>query len=177
VTGAGVTTERLRGERPQEDHAALYAQLFGDEAVAATLWPPPLGGARSQHEARELLAEDVEHWARDGFGPWVFFEAATARFAGHAGLRRGTVGGAPGVEVLYAVRHDRWGRGYASEMALAAVDRARALGLREVVGYTLTTNRASQRVLEKAGLRFERTLEHAGLAHWFGRLPLAPAAS
>ncbi len=98
---------------------------------------------------------------------------ARARFAGHAGLRCGTVGGAPSVEVLYAVSPDRWGRGYASEMALAAVDRARALGLPGVVGYTLTTNHASQRVLEKAGLRFERTLEHAGLPHWFGRLSFA----
>jgi RimJ/RimL family protein N-acetyltransferase len=54
------------------------------------------------------------------------------------------------------------------------VDRARHLGLPEVVGFTMTTNIASQRVLEKAGLRFERVLEHAGLPHWFGRLPLLP---
>jgi ribosomal-protein-alanine N-acetyltransferase len=176
VTSAGITTERLRGERPRRDHAALYAQLFGSDAVAATLWPPPHGGARSPQQAHELLGQDVAHWDSEGFGPWLFFEAATGRFAGHAGLRRGTVGGAPSVEVLYAVRHDRWGRGYASEMALAAVDRARAIGLTGVVGYTLTTNHASQRVLEKAGLRFERTLEHAGLPHWFGRLSFARAA-
>jgi len=173
VTGAGITTERLRGERPRRDHAALYAQLFGSDDVAATLWPPPHGGARSPEQAHELLAQDVAHWDSEGFGPWLFFEAAGARFAGHAGLRCGTVGGAPSVEVLYAVSPDRWGRGYASEMAFAAVDRARALGLPGVVGYTLTTNHASQRVLEKAGLRFERTLDHAGLPHWFGRLSFA----
>ena len=46
------------------------------------------------------------------------------------------------------------------------------IGLPEVVGFTLTTNVASQRVLEKAGVVYERVLEHAGLPHWFGRLPL-----
>jgi [ribosomal protein S5]-alanine N-acetyltransferase len=59
------------------------------------------------------------------------------------------VGGRPSVEVSYAVRRD------------------------EVVGFTMTTNIASQRVLEKAGLSFERVLKHAGLPHWFGRLTLA----
>lgn len=51
---------------------------------------------------------------------------------------------------------------------------AERLGLPEIVGFTLTTNYASQRVLAKIGLRHEQTLEHAGLPHWFGRCPLAP---
>jgi ribosomal-protein-alanine N-acetyltransferase len=122
-----------------------------------------------------VLAHDRDHWNAAGFGPWAFFETAGGRFAGRAGLERTTVGGRPSVEVLYAVRRDAWGRGYATEMAHAAVDRARGLGLPEVVGFTLTTNFASQRVLEKTGLRFERELEHAGLPHWFGRLELTPA--
>jgi ribosomal-protein-alanine N-acetyltransferase len=74
--------------------------------------------------------------------------------------------------VLYAVHPDLWGRGYATELARAAVERARELALTELVGFTLTTNLASQRVLQKAGLRFERTIEHARLPHWFGRLAL-----
>ena len=42
----------------------------------------------------------------------------------------------------------------------------------ELVGYTLTTNVSSRRVLEKAGLQFEREVEHVGLPHWYGRLDL-----
>jgi RimJ/RimL family protein N-acetyltransferase len=166
----GVATARLRGERPRPEHGAHYAELFGSDAVAATLWPPPHGGARTPAQARDVLGADIEHWERHGFGPWVVFEAATGRFAGHAGLKCSSVGDPPGVEVLYAIHPDLWGRGYATEMARAAVARARDLELTDVVGLTLTTNVASQRVLEKAGLRFERTLEHALLPHWFGRL-------
>jgi RimJ/RimL family protein N-acetyltransferase len=170
VIAADVATARLRGERPRPEHAAHYAELFGSDAVAATLWPAPHGGARSPEQARELLAADIEHWDAYGFGPWVLFEAATGRFAGHAGLKCSSVGDGAGVEVLYAIHPDLWGSGYATEIARAAVARARDLALTDVVGFTLTTNIASQRVLEKAGLRFERTLEHALLPHWFGRL-------
>jgi ribosomal-protein-alanine N-acetyltransferase len=173
VAPESVRTRRLRGERPQDEHAGLYAGLFGDAEVAATLWPPHLGGPRTPEQASELLAADILHWDGIGFGPWVFFDAGTGQFVGRAGLERTNVGGRQSVEMLYAVRRDAWGRGYATEMAVAAVERARALGLPEVVGFTLTTNIASQRVLEKAGLGFERVLEHAGLPHWFARLTLA----
>jgi len=176
VVTESVSTRRLRGERPQCEYAALYAGLFGDAAVAATLWPPHLGGARTPEQATELLVADMRHWGHVGFGPWVFFEAATGRFVGRAGLERTDVGDRPSVEVLYAVGHDAWGRGYATEMAIAAVECARRLGLPEVVGFTLTTNIASQRVLEKAGLVYERVLEHAGLPHWFARLALGAEA-
>src|SRR4029077_20870118 len=114
---------------------------------------------------------DIEHWREDGFGPWVFFETATGVFVGRGGLRRTTVAGRRCVEVLYAVRSDAWGRGYATEMARVALAHAHHLGLDDVVGLTAITNIASRRVLEKAGMRIERdTVEHAGLSHWLGRL-------
>ncbi len=40
----------------------------------------------------------------------------------------------------------------------------------EVVCFTLTTNRASQRVMEKAGFEYERDIVHAGLPHVFYRI-------
>jgi [ribosomal protein S5]-alanine N-acetyltransferase len=167
-----VATPRLRGEPAGPRHAAHYGALFADPAVAATLWPGALGGPRTAEQAAAFARADGGCWAEHGFGPWAFFEAATSRFAGRGGLEPTEVGGRPSVEVLYAVASPLWGRGYATEMARAAVGRARELGLGEVVGFTLTTNVASQRVLQHAGLTFERELEHAGLPHWFGRLVL-----
>jgi len=168
----GVVTWSLVGERPRRGHAAVYASLFGDERVAATLWPGELGGPRTRPQAAEILLADIEHWEEEGFGPWVFTEVATGDFVGRGGLHRSDVGGEGGVEVLYAVAADAWGRGYATEMARAAVERAGELGLPDIVGYTLMTNAASRRVLEKAGLRREGVLMHAGQPHWFGRLAL-----
>ena len=160
---------RLRPERPWQEHAALYCDLFSDPAVAATLWPGTLGGPRTDSQASEILAADIRHWHEESFGPWMFFERSSGLFVGRGGLRRTTALGSGTVELLYAVRSELWGNGYATEMMRVAMARARSLGLGEVVGFTATTNRASRRVLEHAGMRFSATVQHAGLPHWFGR--------
>jgi ribosomal-protein-alanine N-acetyltransferase len=159
----------LRHERPWLEHLALYRDLFTDPAVAAALWPGPLGGPRADSQTRDLLSADVRHWEEHHFGPWVFFERETGVFVGRGGLRRTTLAGRECVEVLYAVRPDAWGRGYATEIARLAIGEARLLGLAEVLGVAATANTASRRVLEKAGLRIEAVIEHAGLPHWLGR--------
>ena len=162
---------RLRSERPWREHERLYTDLFADPAVAAALWPGALGDPRTAEQAREMLNEDIAHWREERFGPWVFFEASTGLFVGRGGLRRTRLADEECVELLYALRPDVWGRGYATEIACVSVAHARELGLRDVVGFTATANVASRRVLEKAGMRFERsTFEHADLPHLLGRL-------
>jgi ribosomal-protein-alanine N-acetyltransferase len=162
---------RLRPERPWREHERLYVDLFADPAVAATLWPGPLGGPRTPEQAAEMLSADIRHWREERFGPWVFFEASMGVFVGRGGLRRTTLAGNDCVEVLYALRSDVWDRGYATEIACVTVAHARRLGLTNVVGFTTTANVAARRVLEKSGMRIdEDTIEHAGLSHWLGRL-------
>ncbi len=158
----------LRNERPWLEHLPLYCDLFSDPAVAAALWPGALGGARSESQTAEILGADIRHWEERGFGPWMFFERATGVFVGRGGLRHSTIAGSECVEVLYALRPDVWGRGYATEIALLAVAEGRRLGLPEVHGIAAVRNVASRRVLEKAGIRLVATIEHAGLPHLFG---------
>ena len=160
---------RLRRERPWQEHARLYVDLFSDPAVARVLWPDePLEVARNH--GLEVLQRDVEHWRAHSFGPWVFFELATGMFVGRGGLRNSVIAGEECVEVLYALRPDVWGHGYATEIALVSVQTARELRIREVVGLAAVSNRASRRVLEKAGLPPRKPLQHAGLPHLLGRL-------
>ncbi|MBS1107555.1 MAG: acetyltransferase, ribosomal protein N-acetylase [Deltaproteobacteria bacterium] len=71
----------------------------------------------------------------------------------------------------YAFLPAFWGRGLATELASASVRAGFAeLGLADLVCFTLTKNRASQRVMEKVGFVFERGVEHAGLPHLLYRL-------
>jgi RimJ/RimL family protein N-acetyltransferase len=170
VTRARALPSRLRPERPWQEHAILYRDLFADPPVAAALWPRATGGPDSDRRALELLAGDIRHWAERSFGPWVFFEGDTGMFVGRGGLRAASVDGEECVEVLYAVRSDAWGRGYATEMATLAVTYARRLHLSEVVGFTAVSNGASRHVLEKVGMRVESTFERGGVEHWLGRL-------
>lgn len=162
---------RLQPERPWQEHAQLYRDLFSHPAVSAALWPQEVQDPADERHARELLAADIQHWQALSFGPWIFFESATGVFVGRGGLRRTVIAGSQCVEVLYAVRPDSWGRGYASEMATLAVAHARQLRIEEVVGVTTASNRASRRVLEKTGMRLRERVDHAGLPHLLGRLP------
>jgi len=168
IGDAPARVRSLRNERPWLEHLALYRDLFSDPAVADVLWPGRLGGARSEAQISEILSADISHWQERGFGPWVFFERATGMFVGRGGLRHSTIAGVECVEVLYALRRDAWGRGYATEIALLAVGEGRRLGLAEVCGLVSPGNHASRRVLEKAGIRFEATIEHAGRPHLLG---------
>ena len=170
MSSAPARIRLLRHERPWLEHLSLYRDLFSDPAVALVLWPGALGGVRSEDQIAEILNTDIDHWQELGFGPWVFFEQATGVFVGRGGLRRSRIGGEERVEVLYALRPDAWGRGYATEIALLAVGESRRAGLTEVHGLVAPANRASRRVLEKAGIRFEATVDHGGLPHLLGRL-------
>jgi RimJ/RimL family protein N-acetyltransferase len=103
-----------------------------------------LKGIRSHHETRQFLHRELEHWERHDFGLW---------------------------ELAYALMADFWGKGLATEMAQASLKVGfEQLGLADVVCFTMTTNRASQRVMEKVGFKYERDIIHADLPHVFYRL-------
>jgi hypothetical protein len=75
------------------------------------------------------------------------------------------------VELAYALMAEYWNRGLATEMAGAILSVAfERLGIEELVCFTLTTNRASQRVMEKAGFEYERDVVHAGQPHMLYRV-------
>jgi RimJ/RimL family protein N-acetyltransferase len=64
-----------------------------------------------------------------------------------------------------------WGRGLATEMAEAILTVAFThLDLPNIVAFTLVTNRASRRVMEKVGCTFERNIIHASLPHVLYRI-------
>jgi len=85
-------------------------------------------------------------------------------------LRYLPVDGVNEVEIGYAFYAPYWGKGYATEIAKACVAMGyERLGLSSVVAITAPSNRASQRVLEKAGLVYERDILHEGTPAAFFR--------
>lgn len=102
----------------------------------------------------------VEHWQKNGFGPWALesLEPRTrGRFIGLAGLARtppflGYAG--PDPELGWRLARGAWGRGLATEAAGAACDHAfGALGVQGVVSIIHPANGRSRRVAEKLGMR------------------------
>ena len=88
-------------------------------------------------------------------------------------LRHALIEGTDEVEVGYAFYRPFWGRGLASEITAACLDHARDdLGLDEIVAITSRPNTASQHVLQKAGLRFDREFLYEGGPALLFRRPL-----
>jgi RimJ/RimL family protein N-acetyltransferase len=100
---------------------------------------------------------------RDGTGFWAVVEKGSGEFLGWIYLRAGLEYrfaaqadfGAEDLELGYRFRRVAWGKGYATEAARALVERAADLGARRIVSSALIGNRASIRVMEKAGLKYD----------------------
>jgi RimJ/RimL family protein N-acetyltransferase len=163
-----VSTERLTGRRPEPGDLPLLQAMWTDHRVPEEQWPADL---RTADDARRVLEADIAHWERWGFGAWTVTERESGAFVGRIGVEHTTVAGRPEVEVLWFLAADRWGRGYATEMAREALRVAfEVLELDDLVAFTMTTNLPSQAVIGRLGFTFEREIEHAGLPHVLYRL-------
>jgi [ribosomal protein S5]-alanine N-acetyltransferase len=169
VTGSldAFVTPRMRAERLQPDHYGELRRMDTDEAMMASL-----GGPRAEPASADYLARNLEHWKEHGFGIWMLRNRESGTMMGRAVLRHLEIDGIDEVEVGYGFLPQFWGRGLATEIARECVRIGlEDLRLPSLVAITLTTNHGSQRVLEKAGLSYERNIVHAGLAHALFRTP------
>jgi RimJ/RimL family protein N-acetyltransferase/Fe-S-cluster containining protein len=152
-------SERLILRRLCEDDAAFILELVNDAD-----WLRHIGdkGVRNLDDARAYIRNGpVSMYARAGFGLWRVELKADATPIGLCGLiRRDTL---PDVDIGFAYLPRYRGHGYAREAASATLAYgAGIVGLRRIVAITSPENTASGRVLEDAGLRFERMFRIAG---------------
>jgi ribosomal-protein-alanine N-acetyltransferase len=118
-------------------------------------WPGPLSEsvAETRAHVRRRMALQREH----GLSLWLARDRRTGAVLGHCGLQP-LEGRGPEVEVGYAFGRAWWGRGLATEGATACVRIAfEELGLERVVAVTMPGNAGSRAVMEKLGMRYERT--------------------
>lgn len=108
------------------------------------------------------------HIEETGWGLWPVEVPGAVSFIGFIGLSAPSFAAhfTPAVEVSWRLARQHHGKGYATEGALAAVGFGfERLGLDEIVSYTVPTNRASRRVMEKLGMthREEDDFDHPGM--------------
>lgn len=118
-----------------------------------------------------MFERDVAHWERHGFGQWWWRHGEDGELVARGGLQWTMVSGEAAIEVGWAVLPQRWNGGVATELAEASIAVGfETLGLDSIVAYTLVDNAASRRVMEKAGLVYERPVRHLDLPHVLYRL-------
>jgi RimJ/RimL family protein N-acetyltransferase len=146
-------TERLRLRHLTLDDAEFMLGLLNDPA-----WHRYIGdrGIRTVEGAREhILKGPMAMVARLGFGFYLVERKEDGRPLGLCGLAKRDF--LDDVDIGYAFLPEYGGQGYAFEAATGVLEHARALGLKRLVATVVPENDASIRLLEKLGLRFERT--------------------
>jgi ribosomal-protein-alanine N-acetyltransferase len=138
-----------------------FIRIWTDPVVTATL-----GGPKPPEKIRLFVEKIMSDWDTRGFCWWTIRLPDPDTFIGYGGLRCIVVEGKEEVEVGYGLLAEYWNKGYATELTRESVRVAfEALKLPEIVSFTLPTNLASRRVMEKAGFRYERDVTYANLSH------------
>jgi RimJ/RimL family protein N-acetyltransferase len=146
-------TERLilRGLQPSDIPALV--QLWSDPDVTRFM-----GGPRDKDWLRDAFEGDLRNPSPSTYDdPWPVIEKPSSRLVGHCGLLAKDIDDQPEIELVYVFAKPAWGKGYATEVALALKEYAQGcLDLHRLVALVDPQNAASARVAEKAGLCFER---------------------
>lgn len=166
---SALVTERLMLRRFTPADAEELLALDGDPEVMRFL--DSRTKSLAQIEAEVLPRFLNFHTSHPGLGYWAADIRSDGTFAGWFGLRPVIPAedamvywpDAPGntsvAELGYRLRRSAWGFGYGTEGARALVHKAFAeLGLAEIVATTMAVNARSRAVMEKAGLRYVRTM-------------------
>jgi ribosomal-protein-alanine N-acetyltransferase len=138
------------------DAGDLHVQIYGSEAVMEYL---PGGAPRSLERVQDIIEYFADHWAKYSFGVWAVREKASGALIGQCGLN--TLEGPPQVEVVVALGADHWGQGFATEAAHAALRYGfQTLRMARIVGLVDPGNPASERVLDKLGMTFQKQTKY-----------------
>jgi RimJ/RimL family protein N-acetyltransferase len=184
---AELRTERLLLRRWEPGDEAPMVAINRDPEVTRYLNSPV-----SEAALAAFHPYLVEHWHRHGFGPWAL--EAGERIAsrdGGAEISPGTFLGFAGVafptylpavaerpEIGWRLTRRAWGRGLATEAALAARDHAfGALGLGQLIAIIHPDNARSQAVARRLGMGIAQHVHNPLLGRFVDVWTLAAPAA
>jgi RimJ/RimL family protein N-acetyltransferase len=140
-------TPRLLLRPPRGDDLDPWSEMMLDPVAARYI-----GGTMPRAVSWRGLMTMIGAWHAQGFAMFSVFEKSTGRWVGRLGPWQPE--GWPGCEIGWAIVRDCWGRGYATEGAVAATHWAfETLGWTGVIHSIAPENVASQRVAERLGSR------------------------
>ncbi len=145
-------TERLFLRRYTEKDKQDFVALFTDAAVMKCVGD----GVMTAEQAEAFWRKLFEKLYPRNFNIWAIFTRADSRYVGHAGIYpRPTK--KEDWEFVYFLNRDSWGKGYATEIARRIIKYGfEELNLPEAFATVDDDHSTSIRVLEKAGMNFER---------------------
>ena len=156
---AEVETARLR-LRPftHEDLDGLW-RIASDPEVMLHIGD---GVPFTRDQTQYNLDNIVNAFDRRGYGRWALEKKNDGgRLIGYCGFANGSE--EIGVELVYLLAREEWGKGVASEAAAATLRYGfETLGLHSIAAVTRPNNWRSRRVMERLGMSFERETFYHG---------------
>lgn len=129
-------------------------------------------------ESEAFLNRQLSRYERDGHGLWLVTDRATGEPMGTIGLAWQEVEDERLPEVGWLLHRPFWGRGYATEAAVASRDAAfDRWGRAFVVSLIRPVNLRSQRVAQRIGMKPGRLVQFHGFEHIVFRCDRGDAAA
>jgi len=149
-------SERLRYDPAEPANLDAFHRLVQDEHVRRYMMD---GAVCSREWSTERMRASQALFESRGVGTWLAYDWSTDELVGFCGFESSP--GRPDPQLVYVMFERFAGRGFATEMARAAIAQARTQpGFAEIAADVDEINAASVRVLEKLG--FERVALQPG---------------
>ena len=131
-------------------------ELDSDPLVHRYLGNTPVKNIKA---TRRIIENIRQQYVERGIGRWAAIEKSSGDFIGWSGLKLNTEqefnNKIDFYDIGYRFIPRYWGKGYATESAVASLDYAfNTLNLKTVVGMAEIENLASNRILQKIGLNY-----------------------
>src|SRR5215813_9418657 len=108
---------------------------------------------QSVDEVRWVIQVIIRNWREVGFDRWAIVEKTNNQLVGWCGLNY--LEDSHEVEIGYGIAREHWGKGLIPEAARATLRYGfEELGLNKIVAVAFPENHASQRVMQKLGMRY-----------------------
>jgi len=147
-----IETARLRLRPFTLDDVDEIHRLFVEPGVRKYLWDDE---AVPREQTASVIESSVALFNTNGYGLWAVFPGEEDRLIGFCGFWH--FHDPPELELLYGIAPSHWGQGLATEAARAMIRYGfEELGFDRIAASTDTPNLASVRVMEKAGMSFEK---------------------
>jgi len=151
-----VETERLILREILSSDAEALFELDSDPLVHRYLGNKPI---KSIEAAQKAIANIRAQYLNQGIGRWAVIEKSSGDFMGWSGLKLNfekTMNKHSNFyDIGYRLMPRFWGKGYATESAIAAMDYGfNILNIETIVGLADVENLASNAILKKIGLKY-----------------------
>ncbi len=160
-----LTTARLRLEPLSDVHFDGFHAMNADPEVARYLSGTP----ETPEQTWDVIGRVKARWTDTGYSWWALMSRESGDLVGAACLQnlRREMQRLPDrdcpLELGWRLRREHWGRGYASEAALAIGDHAfDTQKPEELLAVCHPSNAASSGVMKRIGM------QHVGLQRWYG---------